>query len=310
MLGALCLNSDLGSIIKANHLCNDLGMDTISAGAVIAFAMECFEKGILTTEDLGGQKLLWGDSEAILQMLEKIARREGIGKILADGVRSAAAQLKADGIALHVKGMELPAHEPRGESKILGLQYAVSHRGACHMHPNWASTWDAGNFESGLREFGLPWPPANKFAETGHQKGVAYRLVVLQGEIAEILGCCIFHSWGAADQCITPQLYGEMLRSLTGRPVTNEGLLRAAERSWNLKRCFNVREGLTRKDDSLPRLMFEPLPDGPNKGQHMKNLEGMLDEYYEALGWDREGIPKRETLKRLDLEDIADSLGN
>jgi aldehyde:ferredoxin oxidoreductase len=310
MLGALCLNSDLGSIIKANHLCNDFGMDTISAGSVIAFAMECFEKGILTTEDLGGQKLLWGDSEAILQMLEKIAHREGIGKILADGVRSAAAQLKADGIALHVKGMELPAHEPRGESKILGLQYAVSHRGACHMHPNWASTWDAGNFESGMTEFGMPWPPANKFAETGHQKGVAYRLVVLQGEIAEILGCCIFHSWGAADQCITPQLYGEMLRSLTGRPVTNEGLLRAAERSWNLKRCFNVREGLTRKDDSLPRLMFEPLPDGPNKGQHMKNLEGMLDEYYEALGWDGEGIPKRETLKRLDLEDIADSLGN
>jgi len=100
------------------------------------------------------------------------------------------------------------------------------------------------------------------------------------------------------------------LRSLTGRPVTNEGLMRAAERSWNLKRCFNVREGRTRKDDSLPRLMFEPLPDGPNKGQHMKDLEGMLDEYYEALGWDREGIPKRETLKKLDLEDIADSLRN
>jgi aldehyde:ferredoxin oxidoreductase len=309
MLGALCLNSDLGSIIKANHLCNDLGMDTISAGSVIAFAMECFEKGILSRKDFDGEELRWGDSEAVIALLEKIAQRKGIGKILADGVRSAAAHFGADNIALHSKGMELPAHDPRGESKILGLQYAVSHRGACHMHPNWASTWDAGNFESGLREFGMPWPPADKFAETGHQKGVAYRLVVLQGEIAEILGCCIFHSWGAADQCLTPQLYGEMLRTLTGREITNQELMLAAERSWNLKRCFNVREGLTRKDDSLPRLMFEPLPDGPNKGMHMKDLQGMLDEYYEALGWDREGIPKRETLKRLDLEDIGQSLG-
>jgi aldehyde:ferredoxin oxidoreductase len=310
MLGALCLNADLGSIIKANNLCNNFGLDTISTGGAIAFAMECFERGILSKKDFGGQELLWGDSDAVINLVEKIARREGIGALLADGVRSAAARLGAEEIALHSKGMELPAHEPRGESATLGLQYAVSHRGACHMHPNWASTWDAGNFESGLREFGMPWPPADKFAEAGHQKGTAYRLVVLQGEIAEVLGCCIFHSWGAADQCITPQLYGEMLRSLTGRPITNEELMLAAERSWNLKRCFNVREGLTRKDDCLPRLMFEPLPDGPNKGRHIKDLEGMLDEYYEALGWDKEtGVPRRETLKRLDLEEIGESLG-
>jgi aldehyde:ferredoxin oxidoreductase len=308
MLGALCLNSNLASIIKANHLCNDLGMDTISAGSVIAFAMECFEKGILSRKDLDGEELRWGDSEAMVTLLEKIAQRKGVGNILADGVRSAAAHFGADSIALHSKGMELPAHEPRGESKILGLQYAVSHRGACHMHPNWASTWDAGNFESGLREFGMPWPPADKFAETGHQKGIAYRLVVLQGEIAEILGCCIFHSWGAADQCLTPQLYGEMLRTLTGREITNQELMLAAERSWNLKRCFNVREGLRRKDDSLPQIMFKPLPDGPNKGLHIKDLQGMLDEYYEALEWDKEGIPTRETLNRLGLEEIADSL--
>jgi aldehyde:ferredoxin oxidoreductase len=305
-LGSLCLNSNLASIIKANNLCNNLGMDTISAGSVIAFAMECFERGIISKKDLEGQELVWGDSDSIINMLGKIARREGIGNILADGVRSASAHFGAEEVALHVKGMELPAHEPRGESKTLGLQYAVSHRGACHMHPNWASTWDAGKFESGLREFGMPWPPAEKFAETGHQKGAAYRLVVLQGEIVEILGCCIFHSWGAADQCLTPQLYGEMLRTLTGLPVTDEALMLAAERSWNLKRCFNVREGLRRKDDCLPKLMFEPLPDGPNKGEHMKDLEGMLDEYYEALGWDREtGIPKQETLKKLDLEDIG-----
>jgi aldehyde:ferredoxin oxidoreductase len=311
MLGATCLNSDLESIIRGNYVCNNMGMDTISAGSVIAFAMECFEKGILSKKDLDGQELRWGDSDGIVRLLQKIAEREGVGDLLANGVRAAATRIgpHAEELALHCKGMELPAHEPRGEAKVLGLQYAVSARGACHMHPNWASTWDAGQFESGLTEFGLPWPPTDKFAEKGSQKGVAYRLVVLQGEIAEILGCCIFHSWGAADACLTPQLYGEMLRTLTGLDISNEELMTASERSWNLKRCFNAREGLRREDDRLPKLMFEPLPDGPAAGERFKDLEGMLDEYYEAFGWDRiTGVPTKETLEKLSMEDIADAL--
>ena len=177
------------------------------------------------------------------------------------------------------------------------------------MHPNWASCWDNGNFESGLTEFGLPWPPADKFQETGHQKGAAYRVLVQQGEIAEILGCCIFHSWGAADECLTPQLYGDMLRTLTGLDISNADLMTAAERSWNLKRCFNVREGLRREDDTLPKLMFEPLEDGPAKGECIRDLDGMLDEYYEAMGWDlSNGVPTMETLARLDMEDVARAL--
>ncbi len=145
--------------------------------------MECFEKGVISNKDLDGKELRWGDSDAIVETLIKIANREGVGDVLANGVREAAKHFgpDAEDIALHVKGMELPAHEPRGESKILGLQYAVSARGACHMHPNWASCWDSGNFESGLREFGLPWPPADKFLEAGHQKAAAYRLLILQG---------------------------------------------------------------------------------------------------------------------------------
>jgi aldehyde:ferredoxin oxidoreductase len=311
MLGSLCLNDNLESIIKANYLCNNLGMDTISAGSVIAFAMECFEKGVISNKDLDGKELHWGDSDAIVETLIKIANREGVGDVLANGVREAAKHFgpEAEDIALHVKGMELPAHEPRGESKILGLQYAVSARGACHMHPNWASCWDSGNFESGLTEFGLPWPPPDKFAETQCQKGAGYRILVLQGEIAEILGCCIFHSWGAADECITPQLYGEMVRTLTGLDLSGHELMLAAERSWNMKRCFNIREGLRREDDKLPRLMFEPLPDGPAQGECFKNLEGMLDEYYEAFGWEKtNGVPSKATLKKLDMEDIAEAL--
>jgi aldehyde:ferredoxin oxidoreductase len=311
MLGALCQNNDLESIIRANKLCNDFGMDTISTGSTIAFAMDCFERGIIGEKELDGDALHWGDSDAIVKMVGKIARREGIGDVLAQGVRSAAEHFGhgAEEIALHCKGLELPAHEPRGESKVLGLQYAVSPRGACHMHPNWASCWDSGNFEAGLTEFGMPWPPPNKFEETGCRKGEGYRFVVLQGEIAEILGCCIFHSWGAADECLTPQLYGEMLRTLTGLKVTNQDLLTAAERSWTLKRCFNAREGLTRTDDKLPKRMFEPLPDGPAEGQRFNDLEGMLDEYYEAFGWNKHtGIPTSERLRKLDMDDIADRL--
>ena len=311
MLGALCLNNNLESILNANYLCNNLGMDTISTGSAIAFAMECFEKGILKKKDLDGRELKWGDSGAVVELVKKIAQREGIGDLLANGVRAAAEHLgpKARKVALHVKGLELPAHEPRGESKILGLQYAVSARGACHMHPNWASCWDSGKFESGLTEFGLPWPPADKFEETGCRKGEAYRFLVMQGEICEILGCCVFHSWGASDACLTPQLYAEMLRTLTGLEINNQDLMTAAERSWNMKRCFNVREGLRRKDDRLPKIMFEPLTDGPAKGMHFKDLEGMLDEYYEALGWDKsQGIPTPATLKRLDMADVARKL--
>ena len=308
MMGALCLNNDLESIIQANHLCNDLGMDTISAGSVIAFAMECYERGIISKDDLDGRELRWGDSEMIIELLGQIARREGFGAILADGVRSAARRFgpEAEELALHVKGMELPGHSPRGEGKTLGLQYAVSPRGACHMHPNWATCWDAGFFDLGLKEFGLPWPPTDTSEEVGSQKGIGYYLVALSGEIAEIMGTCIFHSWGLADECLTPRLYAEMLRTLTGFSVSAEELLLAAERSWNLKRSFNIREGLSRKDDCLPKLMFEPLPSGPTKGEHFTDLEGMLDEYYEVSGWDKKtGAPTRATLKRLDMDDIA-----
>lgn len=311
MLGALALNSNLESIIRANWLCNNLGMDTISAGSVIAFAIECAEKGLLTRNETEGKELKWGDSAAIVELLTKIANREGLGDVLADGVRKAAERIGrgAEDIALHCKGLELPAHEPRGESKVLGLQYAVSHRGACHMHPNWASCWDSGKFESGLTEFGMPWPPADKFSETGNRKGEAYRILVQQGEICEILGCCIFHSWGASDACITPQLYGEMLRSLMDLWISNADLMLAAERSWNMKRCFNVREGMRREHDRLPGIMFQPLMDGPAKGQCFQDLEGMLDEYYEAMGWDRTtGIPTEEKLGTLDMGDVAAAL--
>lgn len=306
MLGPICEVYDVEAIIKGNYLCNIYGLDTISTGMSIGFAMECYEKGLLTDKDTEGMALRWGDADVMLKLVEKIANREGIGALLAQGVKRMAEQLgpAADEAAIHVKGLELPAHEPRSESKSVAIQYAVSPRGACHMHPNWASTWDF-QMDCGMKEFGLPdWPAGPQ--EESRQRGVAYRYNVLQGEISEILGACIFYSWGAEGNSITPQLYAEIVSSLTGWDVTAAELVSAAERSWNLKRCFNAREGFTRKDDKLPKRFSKAIPGGPSAGAKVENLEMMLDSYYEAMGWDKEnGLPTPEKLKELGLEYIV-----
>jgi aldehyde:ferredoxin oxidoreductase len=311
MFGSLMLNDDLPSILRANHLCNELGLDTVSTGSAIAFAMECYENGLLTPEQCGGHPLEWGDSRRIVQLVEDIALRRGVGDVLADGVALAAEQIggNAADYAVHVKGMEVPAHEPRGEAKIMGLQYAVNPRGACHMHPNWGAIWDSGGFECGMRVFGIPWPPTPKLEETGANKGLAYRFVAIQGEISEIVGACVFHSWGADDACITPDLYARILRTLTGMDIDQFELFRAADRSWVMKRAFNAREGFRREHDTLPKRLREPLPSGPSAGQSVENLDGMLDEYYEACGWDKAtGLPLPETLDDLGLGDVREVL--
>jgi len=303
MLGPICGIDDVEAIIKGNYLCNVYGLDTISTGMSIGFAMECYEKGLLTDKDTDGMPLRWGDADVMLKLIEKIAYKEGIGALLAQGVKRMAEQLgpAAEEAAIHVKGLELPAHEPRSESKSLAIQYAVSPRGACHMHPNWASTWDF-QIDCGMKEFGLPsWPAGPQ--EESSKRGVSYRYVALQGEVSEILGACIFHSWGVEGNSITPQLYAEIVKSLTGWDVTAEELVAAAERSWNLKRCFNAREGFTRKDDKLPKRFTKAIPNGPSAGAKVENLDLMLDVYYEAMGWDKQtGLPTPEKLKELDLE--------
>jgi len=309
MLGSFCSHDNLEAIIKANYLCNNYGLDTISVGNVIAFTMECYERGLLTASDIGG-KLEWGDSEGILALIEKIARREGIGDMLAEGVRSAAIKIGkgASELAMQIKGLEVPAKDPRGEARTMALQFALAPRGACHMHPNWPSAWDSSKFDDGLKPFGLP-PPADKFAETGVGKGLAYKLMSLHGTICEIMGTCIFYVWGFEGSCLTPKNYAEIFSTLTGWHMDQFELMKAAERVWNLKRCFNVREGISREEDRLPKRFFEPVATGPAKGQAVKNLDGMLDEYYESSGWDTgTGVPTRKKLEELGLQDIADQL--
>jgi aldehyde:ferredoxin oxidoreductase len=302
--GSLAENNNIEAIIHCNYLCNDFGLDTISAGAVISFAIDCYQSGIIGNQETGGVKLTWGDDKAIVSLLHEIANRKGLGDILAEGIKRAVKRFgsKAEALSMVVKGMEVPAHEPRGESKTLAIQYAVNPRGACHMHPNWGAIWDSGKFECGMNDFGQPWPPTDKYLELDAQKGKAYRFVAIQGEISEIVGACVFHSWGASDECLTPALYAQIISALTGWDFTKEELFRAADRSWVLKRCFNFREGFTEVDDDLPPRLKEELPEGPAKGQKIADIKGMLKEYYQACGWDdNTGMPLRETLKDLNL---------
>jgi aldehyde:ferredoxin oxidoreductase len=314
MLGVQSLIENLEAVIRANYLCNNYGLDTISTGNVIAFATEAFEKGVITEKDTDGLKLEWNNPNVLLTLIDKIAKREGVGNLLAEGVKRAAEKIGkgADKFAVHVKGLEVPAHDPRGESRSFAIQYAVSPRGACHMHPNWAGAYDFVPLDNGLKPHGLPWPPPDKFAETGVKRGVAYKLLALHGELAEMLGICRFYLWGGEDfglTCLTPKRLATLYSTLTGFKMDEFELMKAAERVWNLKRCFNLREGLTRKDDKLPKRLLEPIMTGPTEGQAVKDPDGILDEYYEASGWDKNtGIPTRRKLEELGLKDVVDKL--
>jgi aldehyde:ferredoxin oxidoreductase len=314
MIGVQSLLENLEAVVRANYLCNNYGLDTISTGNVIAFATEAFEKGILTEKDTDGLKLEWNNSDVLLTLIDKIGKREGVGNLLAEGVKRAAEKIGkgADKFAVHVKGLEVPAHDPRGESRSFAIQYAVEPRGACHMHPNWAGAYDFVPLDNGLKPHGLPWPPPDKFAETRVKRGVAYKLLALHGELANMLGICVFYLWGGEDfglACLTPKRLATLYSTLTGFKMDEFELMKAAERVWNLKRCFNVREGLTRKDDKLPKRLLEPIMTGPTKDQAVKDPDGMLDEYYEASGWDKKtGIPTRRKLEELGLKDVADKL--
>ena len=290
-LGSLLLNERLDIIVKANSLCNYYGLDTISTGVSIAFAMECFEKGVITPQDAMGLNLKWGDSEAILKMIEFIGERKGLGDILAEGVKRASEKIGkgSEKFAMHVKGLEMPMHDPRA-FKGMGLQYAVSNRGACHLQGLIL------RIEQGQRMTDLKiYERLNRFETKG--KGKVLAIVQNWHEVLESLIICKFLG-------IPPGHIPGLYALTTGIYVTLEELLEAGERIYNVKRMFNVKCGITRKDDVLPyRIMNERLSEGGTLGHiiSLEELNAMLDEYYEARGWDENGVPREETLKRLGL---------
>ncbi len=295
--GSLCMNDNLESIAKANDLCNRLGLDTISVGATIAFAMECYEKGIIDKNDTGGIELVWGNHEAIIKMVELIGRREGFGAILGEGSKRAAEKIGkgAERYAMHVKGLELPMHNPY-RFKEMGLQYAVSERGACHLR----------GF-SMLPARGILFPELgiNKRLDGFTIEGKAHLVKIMQDacRVVDALGICKFIAFFGG---IPLTLLAELYVAVTGWETTLKELMKAGERIWMLQRAFNVRMGVKREDDTLPRrFLEEPMVEGAARGQTV-DLEPMLKEYYVERGLDEEGKPKKEKLEELNLDFAVD----
>jgi len=295
-MGSLLLNGNPYAIGKANELCNLYGIDTISAGVIIAYVMECFDRGVLTEKDLGFE-LRWGDAKGIFRMIELISIREGLGDLLAEGIKKASENIGkgSEQWAMHVKGMEVPMHDPRGK-KGMGLAYATSFKGADHessMHD------EAYQRENALPDLGFVVPMNRKQFE-----GKATLVKSLQeywGVMADTATICKFPM--IPPRPLKPRLLVELLNAVTGWNFTVNDFLTIGERIFNLARMFNVREGVMRKDDQLPERFEEVLEEGGSAGESYpkQELEKLLDEYYRLRGWTSDGIPTSETLKRLSL---------
>jgi aldehyde:ferredoxin oxidoreductase len=328
-LGPMCWIDDPEVIIYANHLCNLYGLDTISTGVVVAFAMELHEKGLLDDPELS---LAWGDADTLIGLIERIAHRQGadgrrpIGDLLAEGVRRAAQQIGtaqegvgAERYALHVKGLELPRQEPR-VAKGFGLGHATSNRGADHLYAlpaiDLGGAWDiAGRI--------FPAEIVPELMETDNERFKAD--MVVYGEhfcaVTDALGICKFST--TEEYSLLPDDVAPGLAALWDEPLTGEDLLQIGERIVNLERLYNVREGLSRADDRLPRRFIEeavPLfgferdPETGNVQQspepvgyaRIHDFEAMLDRYYQLRGWSRDGVPTPATLQRLGLAEYLD----
>jgi len=307
----LILNDDVEAIIHANYLCNIYGMDTISCANVIAFAMECYDKGWISKKDTNGIEMTWGNMDATKVMIEKIVRRKGFGKILGEGVRRAAEKVGkgASRIALHVKGLEMPMHDPRSdkEGKAWAIQYGTANRGMCHTNPLGPGVLCQRYEELGFKQGDFVGVD-NPYSEVG--KGKIVKWVQDYGTALNLMGLCNSHSF-LAPAC-TPERYVEMLSAVTGYEISTLELMQLGERVFNLQRCFNIREGIRKKDDLIP----ERIKQIPAFGSFsnvaetaIKDYEAMLDEYYEVRGWEREtGVPTSKKLKELGLEQVAKHL--
>jgi len=294
MLGSNCLVSDLDSLVKANDLCNRLGIDTISVGGVIAFAMELFELAILKESDIGFS-LKWGDGKALIKLIKDIGLKRGFGVILGQGVKVASQLIGKDSYkyAIHVKGLEVPAHDPRAFNGI-ATEYATSNRGACHL-AGMAFPWER---SSKMPELGYE-KPLNRFDDKG--KGIhTAKFQDLMTLTDSLLICKYSLIFGLK---ISEMI--DALNYITGWDMNYVEFFRAGERIFNLKRLFNVWCGISKKDDTLPdRLLNEPKKSG-SVAHNMPDLKIQLDEYYAFRGWDSNGIPGKAKIKELGLEEFT-----
>ena len=306
--GLMAFGSSLGiddypTTLKANQVCNRYGMDIISAGATIGFAMEAFENGIIDEKDTGGLRLEWGDREMTIRLLEMMGKREGFGDILAEGSAKAAQKIGkgADQFALHVKGMEISGQDGRTHRSI-GLGHATGARGADHLR-SLVVVDQLGYEDIAAERWGADKLPEIVDPYTEKYKATA----VYESENSYCIRDTLIVCWYSVSwpPIFWMQDFADMLPLATGVKEFGsvDKLTEIAERQVNLKRIFNAREGISRKDDRLPsRFTDEPMPEGPGKGQ-VVDLEPMLNDYYRLRGWDLEtGLPTRETIRRLSLE--------
>jgi len=301
--GSDCGIDDIVAICKANELCQRYTMDTISTGATIAFAMECFEKGILTKKDTGGIELNFGNANAMLEVVRLISLREGIGNLLAEGVKRAAEKLgpEAEKLAVHVKGLEVPMHDPRLK-KALGLGYATSPTGADHNHNMHDTGLDERSWED-FRSLGiLDQVPANDF---GPAKVRLFKHYSNWRSLNNCLELCNFPPWSYEQRV-------QLVRAVTGWNTTAIELSRVGERTLNMTRVFNFREGFTVKDDWLPDRFFHPHNVGalsktavdPDQLREARRI------YYKMMQWNEDtGTPRREALEELDIGWVANKAG-
>jgi len=298
--GAMCLLSDVEAIAYLNDLCNRYGVDTISTGCTVAFALDCYEKGIITQEDVGFP-LEWGDADAIIKLTELICKKEGIGEILGNGSRKASEIIGkgSEELLSDIKGLEAPMHDPRAIFP-LGLQYATSNRGACHGRGY------ANDQYSGFTGFNdiLKITKEKRIRDrTSDDPQFARDIAITQNlsEVVNSLGIC--KQTMTSGTQIVEDLFDKILKSiyyLTSITFSLKELLKIGERIFNLKRFFNTKCGITRKDDTIPPRLRFALERGITKNKVL-TIDNMLEEYYKFRGWDENGIPTINKLKELNI---------
>jgi len=291
--GSLCLNDNLDSIIKVNDICNRYGLDTISAGATIAFAIECYENGLITDSDTGGIELKWGNHQAIVALTEKLARRDGLGDILADGARVAAGRVGkgAEQFAIHIHGQEVPMHDPKRF-----MSYAATYLDATPARHTQGS-------EGYRPASGLEFPHYDRKPFGG--RGEAHRMGSNLAHVVNCAGTCLF-GYMFMDFDALP----ESLSLVTGRDYSLDDLMKLGERIANMRQAFNIREGISVSDFKVPDRVLgrPPLESGPLAGRNV-DIETLSRDYFVAMDWHPDsGKPSRNKLLELQLTDVAESL--
>ncbi len=293
MLGSNLLITDMDAVAKLNELCNKYGIDTISTGSVIGMMMECYEKGLIDREFLDGVDLVWGNADAVIEIIHKIGKAEGVGRLLGEGVKKIAEKIGSPAIefAVHVKGLESPAHDPRAKNS-LALGYATSNRGACHLqHYGY-------DLEDGLDlpDMGIPETLDRQVVD-----GKAEFVAKMQNLMCmfDSLSSCKFMMFCTFS--LKPMV--EALEHITGFGLDEKEFLKTGERIFNLKRMYNIRCGVTRKDDTLPPRFLTLNRNDDKDISELPPLGRMLDEYYKIKNWDEIGVPTKEKLTELGLEE-------